>query len=66
MELRSFVDELPVSDSIRLAILNGGGVLGELLSVATLLERGDVDAATARLQQLEFSPAGVRKIVECY
>lgn len=66
MELRSFVDELPVSDSIRLAILNGGGVLGELLSVATLLERGDVDAATGRLQQLEFSPAGVRKIVECY
>ncbi|MCP2088970.1 UNVERIFIED_ORG: EAL and modified HD-GYP domain-containing signal transduction protein [Paraburkholderia sediminicola] len=66
MELRSFVDELPVSDSIRLAILNGGGVLGELLSVATLLERGDVDAATWRLQQLEFPPAGVRKIVECY
>ncbi|CAB3647338.1 Cyclic di-GMP phosphodiesterase CdgJ [Paraburkholderia sediminicola] len=66
MELRSFVDELPVSDAIRLAILNGGGVLGELLSVATLLEQGDVDAATGRLQQLEFSPAAVRKIIECY
>ncbi|MFM0077620.1 EAL and HDOD domain-containing protein [Paraburkholderia sediminicola] len=66
MELSSFVDELPVSDSIRLAILNGGGVLGELLSVATLLERGDVDAATVRLQRLAVSPEGVRKIVECY
>ncbi|MFM0245907.1 EAL and HDOD domain-containing protein [Paraburkholderia sediminicola] len=66
MELRSFVEELPVADSIRVAILSGGGVLGELLSVAALLERGDVDAATVRLQGLADSPAGVRKIVECY
>lgn len=66
MELRSFVDELPVSDPIRVAILNGGGVLGELLSVAALLERDDVDAATVRLQRLAVSPAGVRNIVRCY
>jgi len=66
MELRSFVEELPVSDSIRVAILGGGGVLGELLSIAEVLERGEVDAARVELQRLAVSPAGVRKVVECY
>ncbi|SFU24104.1 EAL and HDOD domain-containing protein [Paraburkholderia aspalathi] len=66
MELRSFVDELPVFDSIRVAILNGGGILGELLSVAALLEQGDVGAAGVRLRQPGVSPARGRKIVECY
>lgn len=66
MELRAFVDELPVSDSIREAILNGGGVLGELLSIAALLERGDADAATLRLQRLVVSPEKLQKIIECY
>jgi c-di-GMP-related signal transduction protein len=66
MELCSFVEELPVSDFIRVAILDGGGVLGELLSVAELLERGYVDAATVGLQRLAVSPAGVLKVVGCY
>lgn len=66
MALRDFVDELPVSDSIREAILNGGGVLGELLSIAALLERGDADAATLRLQRLVVSPDKLQKIIECY
>ena len=66
MELRTFVDELPVSDSIREALLNGGGVLGELLSIAALLERGDADAAAVRLQPLVVAPARPQTIIECY
>lgn len=52
MELPVFVNELPVSDVIRNALLNGGGVLGELLSIAVLLEEGDAQAAIARLERL--------------
>lgn len=66
MELRHFVDELPVSDAIREAILNGGGLLGELLSIAGLLERSAVDEASVRLQQLVPSAAKIQKLIECY
>jgi EAL and modified HD-GYP domain-containing signal transduction protein len=66
MELRHFVDELPVSDAIREAILNGGGLLGELLSIAALLEQGDADAAAVRLQPLVDSSARLQKLIECY
>ena len=66
IELRTFVDELSISDSIRNAILDGGGLLGDLLAVAALLERGDANAAGARLQQLVASPAKLQKIIECY
>ena len=66
MELRSFVEGLPVWDFIRVAILNGGGVLGGLLSVPELLELADMDAATVGLQRLTVSPAGVWKVVGCY
>lgn len=52
MELPVFVNELPVSDVIRNALLNGGGVLGELLSIAVLLEEGDAQAAIVRLERL--------------
>ncbi len=66
MELRNFVDELPVSESIRGAILDGGGVLGELLLIAGHLERGEGEAAIGGLQRLAVSPEESRKMIECY
>lgn len=66
MELRHFVDELPVSDAIREAILDGDGVLGELLTIAGQLERGDGNAATEGLKRLHVAPDEIRKMIECY
>ncbi|MFM0060210.1 EAL domain-containing protein [Paraburkholderia phytofirmans] len=66
VEQKSFLDELPVSDSIRAAILEGAGVLGKLLSAANLLEAKELDEALGILDRLAVSPSGIRRIIECY
>ena len=55
LPMRSVLDQLPVSETIKTALLERGNPLGELLGLAISYEKGDWDNYATRLQGLNLT-----------
>ena len=56
LPMGALLDQLPLSDTIKTALLKGGNPLGELLEMAVAYEKGEWDNHTTRLQASGLTP----------
>jgi EAL and modified HD-GYP domain-containing signal transduction protein len=60
MPLEKIISELPIADEVRKALLERGGILGQLLTLAEALERNDAGTITAAVNAMpDFTAAQI-------